>query len=234
MDVVDYEGGDPMPRMLLPLAVLVVCLTWLFPHPPSESHPVWQKGWASWYGNTFAGRKTANGERFSPQELTAAHRKLPLGTKVMVKNLQTHELVEVRINDRGPYIEPRRRIIDLSRAAAATIGLLEQGVGPVEVIVTEEAPPRQEADEDRFYEVQVGAFADRQEASSVAETLQGRYPSVYITTRQGPLGRYHRVRIGPFERASQPQRIARALTREGYRIFIDEVPSRLVWIPHEG
>jgi rare lipoprotein A len=96
-----------------------------------------EKGMASHYGNEFQGKKTASGERFSPSDMTAAHRKLPLGTKVMVENMETGEKTEVKITDRGPYADPKRRIIDLSKAAANSIGLVEQGVALVRVTVTE-------------------------------------------------------------------------------------------------
>ena len=76
-----------------------------------------QHGEASWYGKQFQGRKTADGDRFSQHDMTAAHRTLPLGTKVMVENPETGKQVEVKINDRGPYAQTKRRIIDLSRAA---------------------------------------------------------------------------------------------------------------------
>jgi len=90
-----------------------------------------QRGKASWYGPGFAGRKTANGERFNPNALTAAHRKLPFGTTVKVTNVDNGKSVVVRINDRGPYAG--RRVIDLSKAAAKKIGLIESGVGVVEI-----------------------------------------------------------------------------------------------------
>jgi len=77
-------------------------------------------GLASWYGNE-SGNRTANGERFNPKALTAAHRHLPFGTRVKVTNLKNNKSVIVRINDRGPFI--RGRIIDLSKCAAKTIGL---------------------------------------------------------------------------------------------------------------
>ena len=73
-----------------------------------------QRGEASWYGQGFHGRKTASGERFNQHNLIAAHRKLPLGTKATVINLDNGKTVEVEINDRGPYV--RGRIIDLSEA----------------------------------------------------------------------------------------------------------------------
>ncbi len=85
-----------------------------------------QSGAASWYGS---GHRTANGEHFNPNGLTAAHRSLPFGTRVRVVNKSTGQSVIVRINDRGPYAYGR--VIDLSRASAQAIGLL--GVGPVTV-----------------------------------------------------------------------------------------------------
>jgi rare lipoprotein A len=80
-----------------------------------------QTGEASWYGPGFHGRKTANGERFNTNELTAAHKTLPFGTKVKVTNKQTGESVVVRINDRGPFAKDR--VIDLSKASAQAIGI---------------------------------------------------------------------------------------------------------------
>src|SRR5919108_149281 len=116
-------------------------------------------GTASYYGKGFHGRKTASGERFYQNEMTAAHRQLPLGTKVMVENRQTGAQVEFKITDRGPYTDTKRRIIDLSQAAADSIGLAEPGLGPVRVVVTEPAAKQQKRPEEELvYEVQVGAF----------------------------------------------------------------------------
>jgi rare lipoprotein A len=182
-----------------------------------------EQGHASWYGKEFAGRQTANGETFSPNEMTAAHRKLPLGTKVMVENPATGEKAEVKINDRGPYADPKRRIIDLSRAAAHSVGLVERGVGPVKLTVTEPASSARKGDED--YEVQVGAFADEQEAQYVLSAFQETYPSAYIDPRHGPEGIYYRVRLGPFETEARALRVAQTLKQEGHKIFIDELPD---------
>ncbi len=90
-----------------------------------------RSGHASYYGARFAGRLTANGERFNPRHLTAAHRTLPFGSKVKVTNRRNGKSVVVRINDRGPYA--KGRVIDLSKAAAHRIGLVHQGHGPVEL-----------------------------------------------------------------------------------------------------
>lgn len=90
-------------------------------------------GIASYYGKRFAGRLTANGERFNPQQLTAAHKTLPFGTLVLVTNPNNGKSVTVRINDRGPYAH--NRSIDLSRAAAEQIDLVSRGHGTVELSV---------------------------------------------------------------------------------------------------
>ena len=108
-------------------------------HPSARE----QRGWASWYGPGFAGRPTASGERFSPQALTAAHRSWPLGTRARVTNLETGQQVEVTINDRGPFADPERRVIDLSRGAATQIGMVRRGVGPVRVTVIDTPHSRQ-------------------------------------------------------------------------------------------
>ncbi|TFF22088.1 septal ring lytic transglycosylase RlpA family protein [Jiella endophytica] len=90
-------------------------------------------GNASYYGKRFHGRRTANGERFNMNAMTAAHKSLPFGTKVRVTNRRNGKSVVVRINDRGPYAHGR--VIDLSRAAASRIGMLNSGTAPVKIDV---------------------------------------------------------------------------------------------------
>ncbi|MDR7093321.1 septal ring lytic transglycosylase RlpA family protein [Hydrogenophaga laconesensis] len=87
------------------------------------------RGLASWYGERFHGRRTASGEVFDMNQLTAAHKTLPFGTLVRVRHIGTGKEVTVRINDRGPHVPGR--IIDLSRAAASTLGIVQSGVGRV-------------------------------------------------------------------------------------------------------
>jgi len=86
-------------------------------------------GVASWYGPGFHGRTTANGEKYNQNALTAAHRKLPFGTRVKVVNLKNKKEVIVRINDRGPYV--RGRVIDLSKAAANRLDFIKSGITKV-------------------------------------------------------------------------------------------------------
>ena len=189
-----------------------------------------EKGLASHYGKEFQGKKTASGERFSPSDMTAAHRKLPLGTKVIVENMETGEKTEVKITDRGPYADPKRRIIDLSKAAANSIGLVEQGVGPVRVTVTEKPAEAQKTSpyEATFFEVQVGAFEDGEEAQQVVSQLQPWFQETYLAPRDGPAGEYYRVRIGPFRTKEDAQQIASALKRGGHHVFLDEVPENAI------
>ena len=98
-------------------------------------------GHASWYGPGFHGKKTASGKKFNRHALTAAHKTLPLNSKALVTNLETHESVVVTINDRGPH--GRGRLIDLSQAAAHAIGI--HGVGKVLVTALEDSQGGNEA-----------------------------------------------------------------------------------------
>jgi len=121
-------------KRLVTLGMLLLaygCVTASKPQPAQPAGA--EHGLASWYGQEFAGRTTANGEIFDPLLLTAAHRTLPFGTIVDVKNPKTGQTARVRINDRGPYIN--NRIIDLSYAAAQQIGLTEGAGGEVDLTV---------------------------------------------------------------------------------------------------
>jgi rare lipoprotein A len=216
-----------MNRKRLLIAIMATCKVLVLSHTYADAKRWYtdpgQVGVASWYGGRFHGRATASGERFSMMQLTAAHRNLPLGTKVIVTNLATNEAVEVKINDRGPFWD--RRIIDLSRAAADTIGLLNRGVGQVQVLISEEALELRHANDAVMYEVQVGAFLEIEQAQEMVEELRDSYTNAYITTRDGPFGSYHRVRIGPFGARKEAQEVANTLVDEGYYIFLDEVAA---------
>lgn len=90
-----------------------------------------QTGLASYYADYYEGRKTANGEIFQHNKYTAAHKKLPFGTKVLVTNLSNHKTVVVKINDRGPFV--RKRIIDLTKKAANELDMIGTGVSKVRI-----------------------------------------------------------------------------------------------------
>jgi rare lipoprotein A len=126
------RGSTPMTESLGPVPEV----THLAPFEPLEQRfipdtkPVYV-GKASWYGPGFVGRKTASGEVFDDAKLTAAHRSLPLGSKAEVTHLENGKSVRVEINDRGPFSQDR--IIDLSRAAARALGMIDEGVARVRV-----------------------------------------------------------------------------------------------------
>lgn len=98
-----------------------------------------QIGIASWYGNGFNNRKTASGERFRANSLTAAHRSLPLGTMVLVKNLTNGKTTTLKINDRGPYVG--HRIMDVSKGAAVKLGMLNKGTAKISIQIIGDTLP---------------------------------------------------------------------------------------------
>jgi len=124
-----------MKRVILGLILFVAYACATTAPPPAAQTPEILHGVASWYGQEFAGRTTANGEIFDPLLLTAAHRTLPFGTVLDVRNSKTGRVVRVRVNDRGPFVG--NRMIDLSYAAAQQIGLVEPGSGDVDLYVVQ-------------------------------------------------------------------------------------------------
>jgi rare lipoprotein A len=96
------------------------------------------RGEASYYSDALAGRKTASGEPYDPQKYTAAHRSLPFGTVLRVRRDDTGGIVYVRVNDRGPFGK-RRRILDLSKAAARHLGMIRRGIADVRIEIVERA-----------------------------------------------------------------------------------------------
>jgi len=115
-----------------------------------------QTGEASWYGPRFHGRLTSSRERYDQSKLTAAHRTLPFETIVSVINTKNKKSVDVRINDRGPY--EQNRVIDLSRAAAEELDMLEGGVAMVEIVLKESAGPIPEDLNRPTFTIQLGEY----------------------------------------------------------------------------
>ena len=150
-------------------------------------------GYASWYGKEYHGRKTSSGEIYDMYALTAAHRTLPLGSEVKVTNLENSKTVDVRINDRGPFIEDR--IIDLSFSAAKAIGMLNQGIARVRLDLLKTATGSDSAG----YLIQAGSFVMHENALQLKNTLEKIYSPVFIESAETNERKYHRVRIGPFK-----------------------------------
>ncbi|HTP59525.1 MAG TPA: septal ring lytic transglycosylase RlpA family protein [Spirochaetia bacterium] len=137
-----------------------------------------ESGLASWYGGKFHGRMTSSGEVFNTNKLTAAHKTLPFGTIVKVTNLDNGKSVQVKINDRGPFVNGR--IIDLSRAAAIQIGMIDSGVAHVSLQIVEFVSTSD------LYAIQVGAFGQEQNAEKTAAFLESS--GFTVTTEKSPLG----------------------------------------------
>jgi rare lipoprotein A len=158
---------------LILLAVLVAASQGEAPRPEPEM------GIASWYGYPYHGRTAASGEVYDMETLTAAHPSLPFNTWVRVESLENHKSVEVRIMDRGPFVEGR--IIDLSHAAAQAIGMVNPGIVPVRLEVVR-LPDGEIVDR---YAVQVGSFRDRNNAERVRAAMQARYGLSRVVLREG-------------------------------------------------
>jgi rare lipoprotein A len=149
------------------------------PTPPVSGLSGVEVGVASWYGHPYHGRAAASGEVYDMEQFTAAHRTLPFGTLVRVVNLKNNKTVDVRINDRGPFVDDR--IIDLSHAAARSIELIGPGTARVRVEVLQ-APP---IPEPGYYAVQVGAFQNRENAERLRTEMEARYGAARLALRRG-------------------------------------------------
>lgn len=138
-----------------------------------------ETGTASWYGYPYHGRPAADGEIYDMEKMVAAHRTLPFDTWVRVSNLNNGKDVEVRIIDRGPFVNGR--IIDLSHAAARAIDMIGPGTAPVRIEVIR-APATVTPG---VFAVQVGAFRDRTAAESVRARMEAAYGSARLALRDG-------------------------------------------------
>jgi len=180
-----------------------------------------QTGIASWYGPGFHGRLTSNGERYNQHGTTAAHRTLPFGTRVLVTNLANGESVEVRINDRGPFVDDR--VIDLSRWAAEKIDMVGSGTAPVRLDIVARPPG---GHTHVVHVVQVGAFRHRERAEALRRTLATRYGDVYMISAGTAPDPLYRVRVGPFLERRYAESRAADLANFGYPAVVTEEPHR--------
>lgn len=167
-----------------------------------------ERGMASWYGPGFHGNKTANGERYDMYKLTAAHRTLPLGSVAVVHSLTSGRQVTVRINDRGPFV--RGRVLDLSLAGAQALGMVGNGTDQVELrVVDYNSRPEGMG----VLRVQVGAFADLQNARALLAQVQRDFADGRIIQIDLQEGRRYRVQIGRFMTEPEAQMAASRLDR---------------------
>jgi len=182
------------------------------PAPAAARPGAVETGIASWYGHPYHGRRTASGEIYDMEKLTAAHRTLPFGTWVEVTNLDNRKRVRVRITDRGPFVDGR--IIDLSLAAAREIDMVRAGIVKVRVQVV--SGPA--AAGGRFA-VQVGAYLNRENAERMRRRLQAQYRHCRLVKRDGPTVLW-RVLIGAETSEEQARILAAQLRPEFGAVFV--------------
>jgi peptidoglycan lytic transglycosylase len=190
--------------------------------PPSIQYPPGQEpivvGVASWYGPGFDGKRTASGEIYNQDDMTAASNIFALGTRVMVTNLDNGRSVVVRINDRGPFVKGRK--LDLSHGAARVLGIVNPGTAKVRMAVLS-APAGVEPIRERpLYFVQAGSFAEPSHAQDVRERLEAYYSDVRIDPVDLAGHRYYRVRMGAFDTREAAQARAQASARLGLPMLI--------------
>jgi len=172
-----------------------------------------QHGVASWYGPDFHGKPTSSGEIYDMYQLTCAHNTLPLGTTVIVTNLENGKSLELRVNDRGPFVKDR--VIDLSYSAAKILGIYEKGTAFVKV---ETIGPW--IDEIPRFTLQVGSFTDDAKAQKLAEALRRDFDNVYVTTVETSTQKYHRVRVGQYDSKEVAMTTAEKLSRMGFEVLV--------------
>jgi len=209
----DAWRGVPLVAALAALVLLAGCSRAVMTTPPVP--PVVGReevGMASWYGAPHHGRRTASGEVYDMHQLTAAHKTLPFGTRVLVTNRDTSQSAEVRVNDRGPFVAGR--ILDVSYAAARLLGAVGPGVIPVSVRIL--SLPARSSPGDGSYTVQIGSFTTRARAEALRDTVPGS--TVVEGTVDGePI---YRVRVGTYPDRTQAGAAARALPARGHQALI--------------
>lgn len=194
------------------------------PLPPPPENRVSQTGIASWYGPGFHGLRTASGAIYNQYDMTAAHQTLPLGSRVMVTNLQNGRSVEVTINDRGPFA--KGRIIDLSYAAANTLEMVGQGTILVRIEVIDSGSSEvRNIRTNLDYTLQAGSFTEIGNARELRTRLESSYPrnsQISIVPFQGKDSIYYRVQVGTFSNRRDAELAAQQLASDGFPIIIME------------
>lgn len=193
-----------------------------FPLPSAEGYE--EECLASWYGPGFHGKETSSGEIYNMYEYTAAHKLLPLGTYVLVKNLENGRELVVRINDRGPFVE--ERCIDLSYAAAKELGMVDRGLSRVKIIALSEG--EYQGTEivyknipnlrfNKFY-LQVGSFRIYSNALRYKLKLENQFDQVEIEPYQDPeKGLFYRVQIYLSDDLYKARALAEKLKTESFK-----------------
>lgn len=191
-------------------------------YEPLTSHVGFtQEGVASWYGKDFHGKKTSNGETYDMHAMTAAHKTLPLGVFVKVRNKENGQETIVRVNDRGPFV--KNRVIDLSYSAAKTLGVDVKGTAPVRIEAlgykaggAGEGYKEPDTYDSGTYSVQIGAFKDQQNAKRLSEEMRKLhgYSEVKAAMVNGEL--FYRVQAGKYTSLHTAEEAEGNFSRHGY------------------
>ncbi len=189
-----------------------------FTPPPSQKLELgfYQQGIASWYGPAFHGKATASGEIYDMHGPTAAHKKLPLGTRVLVTNLENQRQIEVVINDRGPFV--KNRIIDLSKIGAQQLKMIGNGTAMVRLDILE-LPQSISSSKEHPFAIQFGAFKNRKPALKLQNQIAQKNDSVFIDEIRRSDGIIFRVRLGWFNSREAAHKEARRLGFRNAHIF---------------
>jgi rare lipoprotein A len=175
---------------------------------------------ASWYGPGFHGKATASGTIYDQNEFTAAHQTLPLGTRVLVTNVENGSTVEVTINDRGPFA--KERIIDLSYAAAQSIGMIGPGTALVRIDVVDNPARIRSIRSSLDYTLQLGSFSQLENARQLRDRLADSFGEVTISPVNNKDITYYRVYLGNFFSRADAEQRARQISQAGYSVIIME------------
>lgn len=177
-------------------------------------------GIASWYGPNFHGRQTANGERYNMDGLTAAHKTLPFNTFVRVVNQDNGRAVDVRINDRGPYVGDR--IIDLSRKAAYEIDMIQTGTANVHIYLLDEGDRPISASNissRETFTIQLASFLDRGQARHESQKIDGARVVESVVSGKT----VYRIYYGSYQRVADAEDELNILSRNGHHGFIKQI-----------
>lgn len=202
-----------------------------------------QTGKASFYADKFEGSPTASGERYKHNKLTAAHKSLPFGTKVRVTNVANNEVVEVVVNDRGPYVE--NRIIDLSKSAAEKLGFINQGLADVKVEVIDPGDGKTSdpvktiehvaVEENEFYDfeidrlnpkgygIQIGTYQELVNLMRLSHNLKNSYKkqvTVQVKVVNGV--KYYGIILGQFPSRTKAEQFRNDLRKKFPDAFVVE------------
>jgi rare lipoprotein A len=180
-----------------------------------------ERGIASWYGPSFHGRKTSSGEMFDMYKISAAHRLLPMHTKVTVTNLENGRTAALAVNDRGPFVAGR--VLDLSYAAAKDLGMVDRGLARVLIRTSEPVPGQKNDDIVGEFFIHIGSFEAQEAAKCLLEDMKSlNYkPSIIKVIRADRDGEIHwRVELGPYRSMSGANKAHSKVVRDYPSAFV--------------